>query len=144
VVVIRLVRNTIGLFIWAGTLIGSFGKCHSHRRGCAHLLRAQLLLLSQKSSSIRSTSHSYSLSILPTRKKINKGCSTCWPLFSGVLLSDSPLSTNSLCGLLYIRKQEFGQALKGLHAFLDIPKGQALPLRLHNRSFRDPNPCPPY
>lgn len=49
----------------------------------------------------------------------------------------SPLSADSLCGLLHVTNADINQTLEGLHAILYTPKDQTQPLRLHHPSFRD-------
>ena len=49
----------------------------------------------------------------------------------------SPLSVNSLCGLLHLPKGAIERGLADLHAVLDIPTNTNRPLRLHHPSFRD-------
>lgn len=64
----------------------------------------------------------------------------CWMLrriLGSILVRFSPLSADSLCRLLHFTKENADQTLEDLHAILDIPKNQALPLRLHHPSFRD-------
>jgi hypothetical protein len=49
----------------------------------------------------------------------------------------SPLCVDSLRRLLRVTKKEIDQTLDDLYSVLDVPKEQALPLRLHHPSFRD-------
>ena len=58
-------------------------------------------------------------------------------ILGSIVVLSSPLSAYSLHKLLHITKQRINQVLKDLHAILDIPKADALPLRLHHPSFRD-------
>jgi hypothetical protein len=49
----------------------------------------------------------------------------------------SPLSIDSLPGLLHLPKETVEGGLADLHAILDIPKDTGRPLCLHHPSFRD-------
>jgi hypothetical protein len=58
-------------------------------------------------------------------------------ILGGIVILFSPLSTNSLETLLYVKIEEINQTLEDLYAILDIPKDRTSPLRLHHPSFRD-------
>jgi hypothetical protein len=58
-------------------------------------------------------------------------------VLSTIVLLYSPLSIDSLTGLLYLPKETTERGLADLHAILDIPKDTRRPLRLHHPSFRD-------
>lgn len=58
-------------------------------------------------------------------------------ILGSIVILFSPLTTSSLRRLLDITEGTINQALKDLHAILDIPKVDAYPLRLHHPSFRD-------
>src|ERR1700722_9057052 len=49
----------------------------------------------------------------------------------------SPLSVESLAGLVHMRKEDIEGILANLHSILDVPKGRAQPVRLLHPSFRD-------
>lgn len=58
-------------------------------------------------------------------------------ILGSIVVLFSPLTVSSLRRLLHVAKDKINQALKDLHAILDIPKVDAHPLRLHHPSFRD-------
>jgi len=57
-------------------------------------------------------------------------------ILGSVVVLFSPLTSESLSKLLNT-KRDIGQALKDLHAIIDIPNDRTLPIRLHHPSFRD-------
>jgi hypothetical protein len=54
-----------------------------------------------------------------------------------IVLLFSPLSVDSLAGLLCLPKETVEGGLADLHAIFNIPKDTGQPLRLHHPSFRD-------
>jgi hypothetical protein len=58
-------------------------------------------------------------------------------ILGSIAVLSSPLSVQSLSGLLHITKHQANQTMESLHGILDIPKDLTYPLRLHYPSFRD-------
>ena len=135
----RLVETAGGLFIWASTACrfireGRFaeGRLHMLLEGSnapampeEHLSGIYMTVLR---NSIRP--HSFEHERQRLYGMLRQFLGSIVALFS-------PLSVESLSGLLHTTKQQVDRTLKNLHAILDIPNDEARPLRLHHPSFRD-------
>ena len=135
----HLVQNASGLFIWAAT------ACRFIREGFFVETRLSILL-EGGSSTASPEEHLNGIYIAVLRNTIRpeyleQETQRLYGMLRDVLgtivVLFSPLSTNSLCGLLGIAKQDLGQVLMDSHAILDIPKDQRRPIHLHHPSFRD-------
>lgn len=58
-------------------------------------------------------------------------------ILGSIVVLLSRLSIASLSGLLDLDKEDINETLNELHTFLDIPKHETHPLRIHHPSFRD-------
>jgi NACHT domain len=141
----QLVQKSSGLFIWAAT------ACRFIREGRRRrLIRNRLSAILQTGDAVAEPNepekHLNEIYITVLRHSIPAGCSKNereelldllrYTLGSIVALL-SPLSVHSLSRLLGILAEDINDSLEDLHAILDIPKGEAHPLRLHHPSFRD-------
>lgn len=138
-VIEQFVQTAGSLFIWAAT------ACRYIQEGLCADDNVQILLggstcttapdehLNELYTTVlrRSVRQHYS----PTEKKALY--SMLRRILGSIVVLFSPLTASSLRRLLDITKDKINQALKDLHAILDIPNVDAHPLRLHHPSFRD-------
>jgi hypothetical protein len=138
-----LVQISGGLFVWAAT------ACRFIQEGLFADERVQSLLEGSKPSTApeeHPEAHLDELYTTVLKKSIRPGYSVTDKealygmlryILGSIIVLLSPLSASSLYKLLHVTEQKMNQALKDLHAILDIPKVNAHPLRLHHASFRD-------
>jgi hypothetical protein len=136
----QLVLNASGLFIWAAT------ACRFIREGRRYAAK-RLSMMLDGSTSASALEHQFNkiyITVLKTSVRdeyLEAEKEDMYALLRQVLGTIvalySPLSVNSLCGLLYIPKVDIEQGLADLHAVLDIPTDTNQPPRLHHHSFRD-------
>lgn len=138
-VIEQFVQIAGSLFIWAAT------ACRYIQEGLCADNNVQILLegstcttapeehLNELYTTVlrRSVRQHYS----PTEKKALY--SMLRRILGSIVVLFSLLTASSLCRLLDIAENKINQALKDLHAILDIPKVDTNPLRLHHPSFRD-------
>jgi hypothetical protein len=136
----RLVLNASGLFIWAAT------ACRFIREGRRYAAKRLSMMLdgSTYASAPEHQLNKIYITVLKTSVRdeyLEAEKEDMYALLRQVLGTIvalySPLSVNSLCGLLYLPKVDIEQGLADLHAVLDIPTDTNRPLRLHHPSFRD-------
>ena len=134
-----LVQKASGLFIWAAT------ACRFIREGLFVEERLRILLEGGISTAAPEE-HLNGLYITVLQNSIRPGyteqekqrlCSILRDILGSIVVLFSPLSADSLSRLPHLTQRKVDQALKDLHAILDIPKDQTRPLRLHHPSFRD-------
>jgi hypothetical protein len=134
-----LVQRASGLFIWAAT------ACRFIREGLFVEERLRILLEGGISTATPEE-HLNALYITVLQDSIRPGyteqekqrlCSILRDILGSIIVLFSPLSADSLSRLPHLTKRKVDQALKDLHAILDIPKDQTRPLRLHHPSFRN-------
>jgi hypothetical protein len=134
-----LVQKASGLFIWAAT------ACRFIREGLFVEERLHILLEGGISTATPEE-HLNGLYITVLQNSIRPGyteqekqrlCSILRDILGSIVVLFSPLSADSLSRLPHLTQRKVDQALKDLHAILDIPKDQTRPLRLHHPSFRD-------
>jgi hypothetical protein len=136
----QLVRKASGLFIWAAT------ACRFIRDGRRFAPRRLDMILQGDISDIGPESHLNDIYLTVLKNSICECyieqekedlCYTLREILGSIVVLSSPLSADALTKLLYIPKRDIDQALRDLHAILDIPGDQTHPLRLHHPSFRD-------
>jgi hypothetical protein len=140
-IVMRLVQNASGLFIWAAT------ACRFIRAGNQFATKRLDMILKRSSTAINGPEkHLNDIYITVLRhcisseyldEEVEELQSMLKNLLGSIVTLLSPLSTPSLSKLLDIPQHNVYQTLDNLHAILDIPKELVLPLRLHHPSFRD-------
>jgi hypothetical protein len=137
----RLVQNASGLFIWVATACRfiSKGKRFAPKR-------LNTIIEGSSTSAIAPEKHLDEIYITVLKQSISpdftdeekeESYSLLRHILGCIAVLLSPLSINSLSRLLGITKQEMDQTLEELHAILDIPEDETLPLHLHHPSFRD-------
>lgn len=141
-VIKRLIQKASGLFIWAATacrFVGD-GKKFAVRR------RLNIILEGGPISPTSPEKYLNEIYVTVLKQSINPDFTDeereemYWLLrqiLGNIVVLLSPLSTDSLCRLLHVTKEDIDQTLEDLHAILDIPEDQTRPLRLHHPSFRD-------
>ncbi|KAF2189112.1 hypothetical protein K469DRAFT_702842, partial [Zopfia rhizophila CBS 207.26] len=140
-VIRRLVQDASGLFVWAATACRFIG-------GGPFPDERLRTLLKNGTSAGTSTPGRFldEIYITVLQNRIPKSYTKLErkrlhdmsrDVLGSIVVLYSPLSVQSLSGLLDITKQNVDRMLKDLHAILDIPKDQTGPLRLHHPSFRD-------
>ena len=136
----KLVLNASGLFIWAAT------ACRFIREGRGYAAKRLLMILEGSTSTLGPEHHLNNVYMTVLKSAIHEEYletekedrySVLKHVLGTIVLLYSPLSIDSLPGLLYLPKETIQGALTDLHAILDIPNDTCLPLRLHHPSFRD-------
>jgi hypothetical protein len=142
-VIERLVENANGLFIWAATASGFIrkGKQFSVRR-LDRILEDSSTFISvtapeERLDEIYITVLKNSISPDLTDEENKELYAVLNRVLGSIVVLLSPLSADSISRLLHVPKEDVDQMLEDLHAILDIPKDQTLPLRLLHPSFRD-------
>jgi NACHT domain len=140
-VIRQLVRNASGLFIWAAT------ACRFIRDGKQHAPRRLNMILEGSSTSatapVKHLNELYiavlkqSISPSFTHEEKEESYGMLRYILGCIVVFFSPLSAYSLSRLIRVTEQKMHQTLDGLHAILDIPEDQNVPLRLHHPAFRD-------
>lgn len=139
-VIIQLVQNASGLFIWAAT------ACRFVREG-RRFAAKRLQSILNRNTSTAATPDSYLHNIYTTVLKSSipadftddereEQCRMLRYLLGSIVILFSPLSAWSLGKLLFV-DEDMNQTLNDLRAILDIPLDQNRPLRIHHPSFRD-------
>ncbi|RYP83459.1 hypothetical protein DL769_001362 [Monosporascus sp. CRB-8-3] len=136
-----LVQHANGLFIWAAT------ACRFIRDGKRFATKRLATILESNSTTITAPEkHLNKIYITVLEQSISPDFmdeekeelyAMLRHVLGSVVVLLSPLSACSLSRLLHATKEEIDQTLEDLHAILDIPDDQTLPLRLHHPSFRD-------
>jgi hypothetical protein len=136
----ELVVNASGLFIWAAT------ACRFIREGREYAAKRLSMMLEGNTSTLGPEHHLNNIYMTILKSTIHEEylesekedrCSVLNQVLGTIVLLYSPLSINSLTGLLYLPKETIEGGLADLHAILNIPKDTSQPLRLHHPSFRD-------
>jgi hypothetical protein len=140
-IVMQMVHNASGLFIWAAT------ACRYIREGKRYATkRLETILQSGASTTTGPEKHLDEIYTTVLQQSINpeytneeKGESyqMLRKVLGSVVILFSPLPIHSLSRMLYVTKEDIGLALVDLHSVLDIVKDQTCPIRLHHPSFRD-------
>ena len=137
-----LVHKASGLFIWAAT------ACWFIRDGKQFAVRRLAMILAEGNINSATAPGKYLDEIYDTVLKYSINANfmdderedayeMLRETLGSIVVLFSPLSADSLCGLLHVTNAAIDQTLEGLHAILYIPKDQTQPLRLHHPSFRD-------
>ena len=136
----RLVINASGLFIWAAT---AYRFIFEGR----HRAAKRLSMMLESSTSTRTPEHHLNdvyIRVLRStihEEDLEEDKEDTYEILKQVLgtivLLYSPLSTESLSGLLSVPIKAIEGGLADLHAILDISKDTTRALRLHHPSFRD-------
>jgi hypothetical protein len=136
----RLVLNASGLFIWAAT------ACRFIREGRGYAEKRLSMIINSSISTSAPEQHLDKIYITVLKNTIHQEYleeekqdmySSLRQILGTIVALYSPLSVNSLCGLLDLSKGLIERGLADLHAVLDIPTDTNRPLRLHHPSFRD-------
>jgi hypothetical protein len=164
-ILIRLVQNAAGLFIWAATV------CRFVRQGGDFAVERLSTILnidanntneeaSEDDSSSVGSSHSAHATWVTPEKQMNQIYTTVleqstgrvrdltkrerrkWSemlrqMLGSIVLLFSPLSACSLGNLLHTLASDIAQTLRDLHSILDVPEDAAIPIQLHHPSFQD-------
>jgi len=140
-IVMQMVHNASGLFIWAAT------ACRYIREGKRYAAkRLDTILQSGASTTIGPEKHLDEIyttvlqqSISPEYTNEEKGelYQMLRKVLGSVVILFSPLPIHSLSRMLYVTKEDINLALVDLHSVLVIPNDQTCPIRLHHPSFRD-------
>jgi len=139
-IIVRLVQNASGLFIWAATACRFIqdGKNFAAKR-LETILRNDSVTTATpegRLNEIYVTVLINSISVDYTEEEREEQCATVRRILRSIVVLFSPLSTYSLDRLLDIA-EGVRPTLEDIHAILDIPNDSSRPLRLHHPSFRD-------
>ena len=137
-----LVQKASGLFIWAAT------ACWFVRDGKQFAVRRLAMILAEGNINSATAPEKYLDQIYDTVLQYSTNANfmdeeredayeMLRKTLGSIVVLFSPLSAESLCGLLHVTDADINQTLEGLHAILHIPKDPTHPLRLHHPSFRD-------
>jgi hypothetical protein len=139
-IIVQLVQNASGLFIWAAT------ACRFIREGKRFAAKRLEAILGNNGAisaapekhlnKIYTTVLNNSIYQDYTDEEKEEQCRTIKRMLGSIVVLFSPLSAQSLDCLLDV-EEGIGQTLEDLHAILDVPNDQSQPLRLHHPSFRD-------
>lgn len=134
-----LVKSASGLFIWAATACRFISSGQStEERLC--------LLLQGGNATATPEEHLDRIYTTVLRNSVQQSSMNherrgfyriLRHILGSIVVLSSPISVESLSGLLSITNQRIKQTLKTLHVILDIPKDEKCSLRLHHPSFRD-------
>jgi hypothetical protein len=140
-IILQLVQNASGLFIWAAT------ACRFIRDGKRFAAKRLETILSTDSSTVAApekhlneiylTVLRSSLSAEYTNEEREEHCDMLRYVVGSIVVLLSPLSAGCLSALLDVAGKDVSQTLEDLHAILNIPEDPTQPLRLHHPSFRD-------
>jgi hypothetical protein len=140
-IILQLVQNASGLFIWAAT------ACRFIRDGKRFAAKRLDTILSTDSSTVAApekhlneiyrTVLRRSLSAEYTDEEREEHCDMLRYVVGSIVVLLSPLSAGCLITLLDVAEEDVSQTLEDLHAILNIPQDPTQPLRLHHPSFRD-------
>jgi hypothetical protein len=140
-VILQLVQNACGLFIWAAT------ACHFIREGKRFAAkRLDTILCNEHNAAAAPEKHldqiyltvlKHSISVDYADEEREEHCGMLRYVLGSIAVLFSPLPAWSLSKLLQVSSEDVDQTLEDLHAILNIPEDLAQPLRLHHPSFRD-------
>jgi hypothetical protein len=140
-VILQLVQNACGLFIWAAT------ACHFIREGRRFAAKRLDTILRNESKTaaapekqldqIYVTVLKHSISVDYANEEREEHCRMLRCVLGSVVVLFSPLSAWSLSKLLQVANEDVEQTVEDLHAILNIPGDLTQPLRIHHPSFRD-------
>ncbi|KAJ6192367.1 platelet-activating factor acetylhydrolase IB subunit alpha [Bipolaris maydis] len=138
-IVVQLVRNASGLFIWAAT------ACRFIQEGKRFAAkRLETILCNRDTTSVAPERHLNEIYTIVLKNSIQdyadeekeEQCRALRYIVGSIAVLLSPLSAQSLDQLLDVA-EGVGPTLEDLHAILDIPHDRSRPVRLHHPSFRD-------
>jgi hypothetical protein len=140
-IVMQMVHNASGLFIWAAT------ACRYIREGKRYAAkRLDRILQSGANTTTGPEKHLDEIYTTVLQQSVSPECTDeekeesyqmLRKVLGNVIILFSPLPIHSLSRMLYVTKEDISLALVDLHSILDIPKDQTCPIRLHHPSFRD-------
>jgi hypothetical protein len=138
-IVVQLVRNASGLFIWAAT------ACRFIQEGKRFAAkRLETILCNRDTNSVAPERHLNEIYTTVLKNSIQdyadeekeEQCRALRYIVGSIAVLFSPLSVQSLDQLLDVA-EGVRLTLEDLHAILDIPNNRSRPVRLHHPSFRD-------
>jgi hypothetical protein len=140
-----LVQRASGLFIWAATacrFIEEGGKRRLIKSRLSAILEvngsdAQLSGPEEHLNGIYNTVLSFSIPDKCSTLEKEQLLRDLKVVLGSIVVLLSPLSIPSLSRLVNLPREDVDDSLDSLHAILNIPKVNTLPLRLHHPSFRD-------
>jgi hypothetical protein len=140
-IVMQMVHNASGLFIWAATACRYIreGKRYAAKRldTILHSGASTIIGPEKRLDEIYTTVLQQSVSPEYTDEEKGESYQMLRQVLGSAVILFSPLSVHSLSKMLCVTKEDVNLALLDLHSVLDIPKDQTCPIRLHHPSFRD-------
>ena len=136
----HLVQKAAGLFIWAATAYRFLYEGSPFHEQRLHLIlqgNANTTEPEAELNKIYITVLNNSLRPNYSEQEKNDFYKMLRGILGSIVLLFSPLSADSLASLINFPGKNLRPMLDHLHSILDIPIGQAGPIRLHHPSFRD-------